>query len=110
MKVAVVSFALGASIASFAPGFAGAVLPEDGFLAQTKAAMAKMMTAMDVAPSGDVDVDFAATMVPHHQGAIDMAEAELRFGRNPALRRISQEIIVTQEDEIVAMRRALAQP
>jgi uncharacterized protein (DUF305 family) len=62
---------------------------------------------MDIAPSGNVDEDFVAGMVPHHQGAIAMAEAELRFGRNPALRRIAQEIIITQQDEVVAMRRAL---
>src|SRR5713101_515702 len=41
------------------------------FLAGNDAAMAKMMAAMDVKPSGDVDADFVATMVPHHQGAID---------------------------------------
>jgi uncharacterized protein (DUF305 family) len=110
MKVAFLSFSLGAALAAFAPSFAGAVSSEDGFLAQTKSAMATMMTAMDVVPSGDVDADFVAAMVPHHQGAIDMAAAELRFGRNSALRRISQEIIVTQQDEIVAMHRALGRP
>jgi hypothetical protein len=46
---------------------------EPPFLAENQAAMAKMMTAMDVPASGDVDRDFVATMVPHHQGAIDMA-------------------------------------
>ena len=80
------------------------------FLAENDAAMAKMMTAMDVRPAGDVDADFVATMVPHHQGAIDMAQAELRYGRNEQLRRLSQEIIVTQQQEIVAMRLALGQP
>jgi uncharacterized protein (DUF305 family) len=72
--------------------------------------MSKMMTAMDVQPTGDVDEDFESMMVPHHEGAIDMAISELRFGRNVALRRIAQEIIVTQADEIVAMRRAIEQP
>lgn len=89
---------------------AQAVLSDSGFLTQTRAAMSKMMTAMDVEPSGEVDRDFVLTMVPHHQGAIDMAISELRFGHNVALRRIAQEIIVTQKDEIVAMRRALAHP
>ena len=46
-------------------------------------------------------------MVPHHQGAIDMAEAELLYGHNVKVKRIAQEIIITQEDEIVAMRLAL---
>jgi hypothetical protein len=78
------------------------------FLAENDAAMARMMAAMDVKPSGDVD--FVATMVPHHQGAIDMAQAQLRYGRNEQLRRIAQEIIVTQQQEIVAMRLAIGQP
>ena len=80
------------------------------FLAENNAAMAKMMAAMDVKPSGDVDADFVATMVPHHQGAIDMAQAQLRYGRNEQLRRIAQEIIVTQQQEIAAMRLAIGQP
>jgi hypothetical protein len=57
-----------------------------------------------------VDQDFAATMIPHHQGAIDMARAELRYGHNEQLRRIAQEIIIDQQQEIVAMRLALKQP
>jgi hypothetical protein len=85
-----------------------AASPEAGFLAENRAAMKKMMAAMDVKPSGDVDVDFVATMVPHHQGAIDMAQAQLRYGRNEQLRRIAQEIIVTQQQEIAAMRLAIA--
>jgi len=80
------------------------------FLAENEAAMAKMMAAMNVKPSGDVDADFVATMVPHHQGAIDMAQAQLRYGRNERLRRIAQEIIVTQQEEIAAMRLAVDQP
>jgi len=71
--------------------------------------MDKMMADMAVSPSGDVDYDFAAMMVPHHQGAIAMAQAELRYGHNEQLRRIAQEIIVDQQQEIVAMRLALGQ-
>jgi len=82
---------------------------EAPFMADNKTAMAKMMAAMDVAPSGDVDADFVAMMVPHHQGAIDMAQAELRYGRNEQLRRLAQEIIVTQKEEIAAMRLAIGQ-
>jgi uncharacterized protein (DUF305 family) len=80
---------------------------EAPFLAENKAAMATMMTAMDIRPTGDVDRDFVAMMSPHHQAAIDMARAELRFGRNEQLRRIAQEIIVTQQQEIAAMRLAV---
>jgi uncharacterized protein (DUF305 family) len=80
---------------------------EAPYLAENDAAMAKMMAAMAVKPSGDVDRDFVATMVPHHQGAIEMAQAELRYGRNEQLRRIAQEIIVDQTQEIAAMRLAI---
>jgi uncharacterized protein (DUF305 family) len=77
---------------------------EAPFLQENAAAMAKMMAAMAVQPSGDVDRDFVATMVPHHQGAIEMAQAELRYGHNEQLRRIAQEIIVDQTQEIAVMR------
>lgn len=77
------------------------------FLAENDAAMARMMAAMHVTPSGDIDRDFVTMMIPHHQGAIDMARAALRSSRNDAVRRLAQEIIVTQEDEIRAMRLAI---
>jgi uncharacterized protein (DUF305 family) len=83
---------------------------EAPFLAENQAAMDKMMTGMTIKPSGDVDRDFAAMMIPHHQGAIDMAQAELRYGHSEQLRRIAQEIIVEQQQEIAAMRLALSQP
>jgi hypothetical protein len=86
-----------------------AASPEAQFMSENSAAMAKMMSAMKVRPSGDVDADFVAMMVPHHQGAIDMAKAQLRYGRNEQLRRIAQEIIVTQQEEIAAMRLAIGQ-
>ena len=77
------------------------------FVAEIHAAMRQMMTAMDVTPTGDVDADFAAMMIPHHVGAIAMAQAELKAGRNEQLRRLAQEIIVTQQQEIAVMRLAL---
>src|SRR6266566_138534 len=83
---------------------------EAPFLARSNAAMARMMAAMKIKPSNDVDRDFVAMMVPHHQGAIDMAEAELSYGHNEPLRGLAQEIIATQEQEIAAMRRALGEP
>jgi uncharacterized protein (DUF305 family) len=82
---------------------------EAPFLSENSAAMDRMMMGMNVTPSGDVDADFAAMMIPHHQGAIDMARAELRYGKNEQLRRIAQEIIVDQQQEIAAMRLALGQ-
>lgn len=83
---------------------------EASFLAENAAAMQKMMAGMDVAPTGDVDADFVAMMVPHHQGAIDMALAVLRYGKNEQIRRLAQEIVITQQQEIVAMRMALGEP
>jgi uncharacterized protein (DUF305 family) len=82
---------------------------EAPFLADNSAAMNTMMAGMNVKPTGDVDADFAAMMIPHHQGAIDMALAEIRHGKNEQLRRIAQEIIVDQQQEIAAMHLALGQ-
>jgi YVTN family beta-propeller protein len=71
--------------------------------------MAKMDRAMNAAPmTGNPDHDFAAMMIPHHQGAVDMAKAELLHGKDPVLRRLAQEIIVTQRQEIEVMRLRLA--
>jgi hypothetical protein len=80
---------------------------ETPFFSENQAAMNKMMTDMAVKPTGDVDRDFVEMMVPHHQGAVDMAKAELRYGHNEVLRRLAQEIIVTQQQEISVMRLAL---
>jgi hypothetical protein len=90
--------------------FGSAPAAEAPYLAENVSAMTKMMVDMSIKPSGDVDRDFVATMVPHHQGAIEMAQAELRYGRNEPLRRMAQEIIVTQTQEITAMRLSLGQP
>ena len=57
--------------------------------------------------SGNADADFASLMVPHHQGAVQMAEVELQFGSDPRLRRLAQEIILTQQSEIDVMRSAI---
>ncbi|MGV5651943.1 CopM family metallochaperone, partial [Burkholderia pseudomallei] len=66
----------------------------------------KMMDAMRAAPyTGDVDRDFVAHMAPHHQGAIDMAQVELRSGKDPALKQLARRIIAAQRDEIAFMER-----
>jgi hypothetical protein len=80
---------------------------EDQFLRENDAAMTKMMNGMAAKPTGDIDRDFVAMMSPHHQGAIDMAVIELRYGKNEQLRRIAQEIIVDQMQEIAAMKLAV---
>src|SRR6516165_3407419 len=79
----------------------------DALMAQ---AMDRIHADMAIAPSGDPDRDFAAMMVPHHQGAVDMAKIELQFGKNPVLRRLAQGIIVEQLQEIEVMQRELRQP
>ena len=92
-----------------AKSFGSAPAAEAPYLAENVSAMTKMMIDMGIRPSGDVDADFVAMMVPHHQGAVEMAQAELRYGRNEPLRRMAQEIIVTQLQEITAMRWSLGQ-
>ena len=105
--VASVLLCAGLAVAAAAAIAAGS---EGPFLKENEVAMERMMSAMNVKPTGDVDLDFAAMMIPHHQGAIDMALAELRYGSNEQLRRIAQEIIVSQQQEIAAMRLAVGQP
>ena len=107
---AVALIALSVAAFAFAAGAALNDNDEARFLAENDTAMTKMMDDMSVKPSGNVDEDFVAIMVPHHQGAIDMAQAELRYGHNEQLRRIAQEIVVEQQQEIVAMHLALGQP
>lgn len=83
---------------------------EASYLAENVDAMMKMMFDMGIRPSDDIDSDFVAMMTPHHQGAIEMAQSELRYGHNERLKRMAQEIIVTQLDEIAAMRLAVGLP
>jgi hypothetical protein len=83
---------------------------EAPFLKENDDAMTRMMNDMAIKPTGDIDRDFVAMMSPHHQGAIDMAISELRDGKNEQLRRIAQEIIVDQMQEIAAMKLAIGEP
>ena len=63
----------------------------------------------DIAPTGDPDRDFARSMIPHHQGAIDIALVQLKHGRDARLRRLAQSIIVEQGQEIAYLRSILDQ-
>ena len=83
-----------------------AAAPE-GFQAMMNDATARMHAAMHVPFTGDADRDFARMMIPHHQGAIDMAMVELRYGKDERLKRLAQEIIVSQKQEIEVMRLVL---
>ena len=78
------------------------------FASQMMQAMDRMDSAMIAAkPTNDPDRDFAAMMIPHHQGAIDMAKVELIYGHDPVLRRLAEGIIVEQQQEIELMQRSL---
>ena len=69
-----------------------------------------MHEGMDVVPSGNVDRDFMRMMIPHHQGAIDMALLQLKYGHDEKLKRLAQSIIVEQGQEIAYMRTLLGTP
>ena len=84
--------------------------PSAGFYIEMASAHAGMDRAMEVAPSGDPDRDFARMMIPHHQGAIDMARIQLKYGRDQRLRRLAQSILVEQTQEISYLRTLLDTP
>ena len=69
--------------------------------------MSKMSRGMMVGPTGDVDRDFVAMMIPHHQGAIEMAQAEIKYGHNETLRRLAEDIVNEQDQEISIMHHAI---
>ncbi len=65
---------------------------------------AKMHEGMDIAFTGNADIDFVRGMIPHHQGAVDMAKTVLAFGKDPQIRKLAEEIIKAQESEIALMQ------
>jgi hypothetical protein len=79
------------------------------FQVQMDRAMMTMDSGMALPYSGNADRDFARMMIPHHQGAVDMAQLEMHYGNDARLRRLAQEIIVTQRQEIAVMQLALQQ-
>jgi len=69
---------------------------------------AKMHAGMDIAFTGNADVDFVKGMIPHHEGAVDMAKTVLAFGKDPEVRKLAEEIVKAQETEIAQMKAWLA--
>jgi uncharacterized protein (DUF305 family) len=65
---------------------------------------AKMHGAMNIAYTGNADVDFVKGMIPHHAGAVDMAKTVLAFGKDPEVRKLAEEIVKAQESEIALMQ------
>jgi uncharacterized protein (DUF305 family) len=89
-------------LVSFPLSVCADALPVDDALNQ---AMISMNTAMSSPTmTGNPDVDFAVMMIPHHQGAVEMAKLELQYGTDPRLQRLAQEIIVTQQSEVALMQ------
>ena len=72
--------------------------------ADFRQAMDKMMHAMDLPYAGKSDQDFVTHMIPHHQGAIDMAETELKYGSDPKIKQLAARIISSQQHEIATMQ------
>lgn len=68
----------------------------------------RMHHGMSAALTGDPDVDFIQGMIPHHQGAIDMAEIVLKYGKDPETRKLAEDIIAAQKSEIAFMKEWLA--
>ena len=76
--------------------------------ASTKAYQAsdeKMMKDMGVPYTGDADKDFVSHMIPHHEGAVAMAEIVLKYGKDPELRKMAREIVKAQDKEIAFMKK-----
>jgi uncharacterized protein (DUF305 family) len=100
-------------VASAAPALAQATMsmPADsakGGAPEAKAfqdANRQMMDKMPKEVTGDADRDFAANMLPHHQGAVDMAKIELQYGKDPTLRKMANDIIKSQNEEIATLQK-----
>jgi uncharacterized protein (DUF305 family) len=89
---------------AFADDMAGMNMGESPADKAFMASMQAMMKDMQAKPTGDADKDFVNMMLPHHQGAVDMAKVELHYGKDPMLRDLATAIIAAQEKEIGMMK------
>jgi hypothetical protein len=110
----VAAFVLPAEFPAHSQGWAGVAHSHTGdpsfstgpsaFHSEMAQVNARMHEAMDIVPSGDIERDFLRMMIPHHQGAIDMAVVLLKYGSDERLKRLAQTIIVEQSQEVAYMR------
>ena len=85
-------------------------ISDSAFYAEMANVNARMHDGMEIERSGNIDRDFVRMMIPHHQGAIDMARVLLKYGQDERLKRLAQSIIVEQGQEIIYMRTLLDAP
>jgi uncharacterized protein (DUF305 family) len=109
LKGAIMKKTLLTAFAAFTLIGAGALIAADGdSTAGYKKAMDGMMSGMMAPYTGDADADFVTGMIPHHQGAVDMAKVVLEYGKDPDVKKFAESVIAAQEAEIKWMNEWLA--
>lgn len=87
--------------ATSAPQIKGADTPSSRAFEE---ANSKMHAGMGITYTGNADRDFIAGMIAHHQGAVDMAKIVIKYGKDPEVRKLAEEIVTAQEKEIAWMK------